>query len=442
LATIAWLSDTPGTDPVDAGQLVEEALRRALRGAVAPGRVFVGYSGGMDSTVLLHAAIAASPVPVTAVHANHGLDPQAGRWQAHCERVCAQWGVGLESREVSVGHGNVEAAARAARYGFFESVLSASDLLLLAHHQDDQAETVMLRMVQGRGLIGIPSARRLGAGELRRPFLELPRQVLAEYADGLALDWVEDPGNADEGLDRNYLRSRVLPSLRRRWPGFAGQMQVLLDQRASTEQMLLARVDGDFESIAVGELLCGDGGSGAELLGIWLSSLGAALPSRGALASFVAQLGSAADRQPELKLAQGSLRRYRGRVYRVADPPALAPSYELIPPGELRLPHGTVTVCEAHGGGFQLHGPLKVMFRGPEGAGHIRCRGHRRSIKKLLQDAGLPPWKRLTYPLLEDADGVAAVPGIAERDPDPDPDPDPPSGGTRWVARWTAHSIR
>ena len=80
------------------------------------------------------------------------------------------------------------------------------------------------------------------------------------------------------------------------------------------------------------------------------------------------------------------------------------------------------------------------MFRGPEGAGHIRCRGHRRSIKKLLQDAGLPPWKRLTYPLLEDADGVAAVPGIAERDPDPDPDP--PSGGTRWVARWTAHSIR
>jgi tRNA(Ile)-lysidine synthase len=438
LATIAWLSDTPETDPVDARQLVEEALRRVLSGAAAEGRVFVGYSGGMDSTVLLHAAIAASSGPVTAVHANHGLDPQAGRWQAHCERVCAQWGVGLESRELSVGHGNVEAAARAARYGFFESVLCESDLLLLAHHQDDQAETVMLRMVQGRGLIGIPSARRLGAGELRRPFLELPRQVLAEYADGLALDWVEDPGNADEGLDRNYLRLRVLPSLRRRWPGFAGQMQALLDQRATTEQMLLARVDGDFESIAVDELLRGDGRSGAELLGIWLSSLGAALPSRDALASFVAQLGSAADRQPALKLAQGSLRRYRGRVYRVADPPVLAPSYDLIPPEQLRLPHGTVTVCEADRGGFQSHGPLKVVFRGHEGAGHIRCRGHRRSIKKLLQDAGHPPWERLTYPLIEDASGVAAVPGIAERDPDPDR----PCGGRRWVARWTAHSIR
>ena len=98
-----------------ARQLVEEALQRALSGTNAEGRVFVGYSGGMDSTVLLHAAVAASPMRVTALHANHGLDPQAGQWQAHCERVCAQWGVALESREVSVGEGNVEAAARAAR---------------------------------------------------------------------------------------------------------------------------------------------------------------------------------------------------------------------------------------------------------------------------------------------------------------------------------------
>jgi tRNA(Ile)-lysidine synthase len=422
--------------------LVEDALRTALSESSPQGRVFVGYSGGMDSTVLLHAAISESSRPVIALHANHGLDSRARQWQAHCEEVCAHWGVAFESREVSVGDGNVEAAARAARYGFFESVLSEADVLLLAHHQDDQAETVMLRMVQGRGLLGMPYTRRLGAGMLRRPLLGLPRRVLVDYAQGLDLHWVEDPSNADEGPDRNYLRIRVLPPLRGRWPGFAAQMQALLDQRARTERMLLGRVDADFESIAVDELRGGDEGRGAELLRIWLSSLGGALPSGDALATFVAQLGSDADRQPELKLAQGSLRRYRGRVYRVMVPPTLASSYDLPVPGELCLPHGTITVCEADDGGFEVHGRLKVVFRGTAGAGHIRCRGHRRSIKKLLQDAGHPPWVRSTYPLLQDSEGVAAVPGIAQRDPGPDLDQAPSSSDRRWVARWTVHSIR
>lgn len=425
---------------------VEDAMRNALVEAPPAGRVFVGYSGGMDSTVLLHAAVVVSTGPVTALHANHGLNPQARRWQAHCERVCAQWGVDLESREVAVGDGNVEAAARAARYGFFESVLSEGDLLLLAHHQDDQAETVLLRMVQGRGLLGIPHARRLGEGTLRRPFIELSRRVLADYAEDLGLGWVEDPSNADEALDRNYLRVRVLPPLRRRWPGFAAQMQALLDQRARTEQMLLSRVDADTVSIAVDELLRGDDGVAVELLRVWLSSLGMAVPSGAGLASFVSQLGSGHDRQPELKLAEGSLRRYRGRVYRVLDPPQLAPSYALAVPGERHLPHGTITVCAAEHGGFQVRGPLKVIFRGSGGAAYIRSRGHRRSIKKLLQEAGYPPWERSTYPLLEDAQGIVAVPGIAERDPVPAREPEPewalPSSTRRWVARWTARTIR
>ncbi len=429
-----------------ARRLVEEALRRTLLDLAPQGRVFVGYSGGMDSTVLLHAARDVSPRPVTALHVNHGLAPQARSWQRHCEGICAQWGVGLESREVAVGGGNVEAAARAARYDFFESKLAEADVLLLAHHQDDQAETVMLRMVQGRGLLGMPSVRRLGAGVLRRPFLRLSRRVLADYAQHHALDWVEDPSNADENMDRNYLRIRVLPRLRERWPGFGGQMQDLLDQRARTEQMLLARVDGDAESIAIDELRRGDDGAAVELLRVWLSSMDAQLPSGDALASFVAQLGSVADRQPELKLAKGALRRHRGRVYRVMDPPTLALSYDLTLPGELHLPHGTIVVRQAEDGGFQAFGPLRVAFLGTGAAGHIRCRGHRRSIKKLLQEAGQPPWLRATYPLVEDAQGVAAVPGIAERDPPDsdlgsDPDSEPSLGGQRWVARWTVHSI-
>lgn len=418
------------------GREVEDALRRAFRDPTLEGRVFVGYSGGMDSTVLLHAAISVAPGPVIALHANHGLAAEARQWQAHCAQVCRQWGVTLESREVSVGPGNVEGAARTARYRFFESVLSEGDLLLLAHHQNDQAETVLMRMVQGRGLLGIPLSRRLGAGLLRRPFLGLPRQVLADYADERGLDWVEDPSNADERLDRNYLRIHVLPALLDRWPGFAGAMQALLDQRASIEAMLLARVDGGSESIAIDELRHGGDGLAVELLRVWLGSLGTAIPSAAALASFVAQLGSDADRQPELQLAEGSLRRYRGRVYRVLAAPTLASSYPLKVPGELHLPHGTITVCEADDGGFQTRGPLEVVFRGAGGAGQIRTRGCRRSIKKLFQDAGCRPWERPAYPILVDAEGVACIPGIADRDPDPS------SSDRRWNARWTVRSIR
>ena len=159
----------------------------------ADGRVkFVGYSGGPDSTVLLHAVARRWPGQVTALHAQHGLLPEAPAWLRHCEDTCARWNVPLHSEVLQVktdGRG-LEAAARSARYAWFERCVEAGDVLLLAHHQDDQAETLLLRLLRGagpEGLGAIPRVRSVGAGRLIRPFLDLPRELLEAYAKGHGL---------------------------------------------------------------------------------------------------------------------------------------------------------------------------------------------------------------------------------------------------------------
>lgn len=391
---------------------VGEALAAALRGAGGP--VFVGFSGGLDSTVLLHAAAATGAV--TAVHVNHGLHPAAGDWQRHCAAVCAALGVRAVERHVTVPRrGSLEALARAERYRVFAELMTEpGSLLLLAHHRNDQTETALLRLMQGRGLYGMPAQRPLGAGRVVRPFLNLPRQVLADYAASHTLTWVEDPGNADENLDRNFLRHRVLPDIRRRWPGLDGAVGAALERARLADELITTRLGGlaRSDSLAVDAVTERDPAERPELLRLWLSARGVPAPARGALSEFARQLEAAHHRQPVLALAGVSLRRYRGRVYLVPPPPTLLPEYSLGVPGSLCLPHGELRVV-ADPVGFAAHGPLAVRFR----AGGERLavgRGHR-TVKQLLQEAGVPPWLREGYPMVYDAEGLAALPGIAHR---------------------------
>lgn len=402
---------------------VADAVAAAL-GTHTTGTLYVGYSGGLDSTVLLHAAHSLCPGRVVALHVNHGLVAEARSWQRHCAALCRDWQIELVSREVSVGAGNVEAAARAARYAFFTEMLNAADVLLLAHHQDDQAETVLLRGAQGRGLIGMPARRPLGRGSLLRPLLGLPRTVLQAYARGRKLDWVEDPTNADVALDRNYLRAHVMPALRARWPRIGAALEDILAQRRSLDEWLLAGLDTESGSLAVDDLRGESAAVAAELLRVWLQSLNVVAPSQRALQSFVAQLDAPVDRQPALDLNAGSLRRYRDRIHHVPDPPAVDASYAVQLPGSLALPHGVLDVARSSAvaaGGFAPAGAVRVVFRRDRaGCGDtLRLRGHRRDLKKLLQDAGVAPWERDCYPLLADSAGIVAIPGIAYRDAEP-----------------------
>ncbi len=385
--------------------------------AQAPGRVFVGFSGGLDSTVLLHAA-AAGRRDIVAVHVDHGIHPDSGRWSEHCAAVAAGIGVGIQVGRAVVAPGSgLEARARQARYRLLAALLDdPDDVLLLAHHRDDQAETGLLRLLQGRGLYGMPARRALAAGRLIRPLLALPRERLREYAQAHALSWIEDPANLDLGMDRNFLRRRVLPLLRERWPALD---ETLLDAMAAGRQAdaiaAAALGAGRAATRLPVSLLTEAEDSGLTRLRLWLQGHGTLLPTRSALREFLHQVSTAArDRQPRLLLDDGTaLVRYRNQVCLVAPAPPLAAAYSLSVPGRLSLPHGELRV-EVAADGVQPVPPVSVRFR--RGGERLRTGGHERSVKQLLRESGLAPWERATFPLVWDARGLLALPGLAGRD--------------------------
>jgi tRNA(Ile)-lysidine synthase len=385
--------------------------------AEATGRVFVGFSGGLDSSVLLHAVSSRRRSAVTAVHVNHGLHADADAWQALAGRAAAAVGAGFCARQVEVAaSGSLEARARDARYQVFRTLLDrADDVLLLAHQRDDQAETVLLRLLQGRGSYGMPWQRRLGAGRLLRPLLDVPRERLRAYAIAHRLAWVEDPGNADLGLDRNFLRHRIMPALRER---FTELDQTLLDamQRQDRYHAALAAElagAGDPTAIPLAALMVDDG-LAIERLRVWLTELGQRLPTRVALTEFVQQVRTAApDRTPQLALRGASVRRHRGMIHLVPPLPALEPRYSLTAPGCLHLPHGTLRIDHSDAG-FRPAGPVTVQFR--RGGERLTSGGHGRTVKALLRGAEVAPWQRAGLPLLFDERGLLAVPGLAVRD--------------------------
>ena len=190
----------------------------------------VALSGGLDSTVLLHLLVQLrkthSLPPITAVHVHHGLQAAADAWPAHCQALCKGLGVPLQVIAVQVQAGaSVERAARDARYQAFTAISGAGEVLLLGQHRDDQAETLLFRLLRGAGvsgLAGMPRQRRLGAGHLCRPLLDVSRAQLESYARAQGLSWIEDPSNSQTDFSRNFLRHEVLPVLARRWPQAAG----------------------------------------------------------------------------------------------------------------------------------------------------------------------------------------------------------------------------
>lgn len=283
----------------------------------------------MDSVVLLHGLAQLRKAQVaqgagfnlTALHVNHGLHPDAGDWQRHCASTCAALAVPLKIQTLAPGQlqatgGSLEAAARNARYEFFTAQLPAGAVLVLAHHADDQAETILLRMLQGRGLLPMPVTRALGQGVLWRPLLSLSRSVLADYASARGLEWLEDPSNMDEQMDRNYLRQRVLPDLRARWPDLAANLQRTaaagVAQGAALETVLVRQASLPVAWCASPE--------GISILRSWLGQFSEYEVTDRALKEFVRQLASSNHRKPQLALSRGRLLRVDGAVcYEPAD---------------------------------------------------------------------------------------------------------------------------
>jgi tRNA(Ile)-lysidine synthase len=381
------------------------AARAALAGLELRGkRIAAGFSGGVDSTVLVHVLGQLAPslgYRLSAVHVHHGLSRNADAWRRSCAAFCRDAGIPFTARRVRVvrvGKG-LEAAARAARRKVFENL--RVDAIAFGHQLDDQAETVLLNLLRGAGLAGasgMPVAGKLGDKPLLRPLLAVPREAILSYAKANRLAWIEDESNADEALTRNFLRRRVGPLLASRFPRW----------RES-----LARAARHFSSARLDE---------RALLREFLASKGLRAPSEARLAEMLRQIGSGSTR---MALAHDGkvLRRHRGAV--LVDKPVDVTRFKPVRwsgGSRMALPElgGELRFKRVRGKGIDLaRVPAGLMVRLRSGGERLQQDPGRprRTLKNLFQESGIPEWQRGRLPLLASGDELVWVPGIGVHAP-------------------------
>ncbi len=419
----------------------ESALITVLRQALAdaPGQaIVVALSGGLDSSVLLH-ALASIPEArargLRTVHVDHGLHADSTRWVAHCRALAQSLSVPFASTAVAVTRGSgdgLEAAARGARYAALAQHLGDGELLAVAQHRDDQSETVLLKLMRGagpEGLGGMRVLRPFAQGQLWRPLLALPRSVLRQYAETHAINWLDDPSNADDTLSRNFLRHRILPRLREHWRECDTALTHSAQWNRSAADFILdharralAQLQGlDPATLRWREWLDLPEALRDPVLRLWLRDLRLPEPTHAQAIELQRQLrDGAAQSLPCVRWAGAEMRRYRDLLY--AMPPLQIPHEEWqtnwhgerlsLPAGcgDLALladaaPHAGVADSAAS---VHVHEvmknpplpPLLVRFR--RGGESLKPRGntHTRELRLLFQESGIAPWQRGRIPLV------------------------------------------
>ena len=395
--------------------------------------ILVAFSGGLDSTVLLHQLVqwrAQHPeVALRAIHIHHGLSPHADSWVQHCESVCAQWQVSLVVERVHLeddGLG-IEAQARRARYQAFAQTLLPGEVLMTAQHLDDQCETFLLALKRGSGPAGLSAMGEnspFAGTQLIRPLLAQTREALEAWAQQHELCWIEDESNQDDTYDRNFLRLRVTPLLQQRWPHFAqavarsaalcAEQESLLDELLASDLADCITAHG---TLLLVPLMMMSDVRRAALLRRWLAGLNAPMPSRDGLERIWQEVALAReDASPCFRLGEYEVRRYQSQLWWVKSVdgqsetvipwlewktplalPAGLGSVQLISAGELRMP--------------QADEAVSIRFKAP-GLLHIVGRNGGRKLKKIWQEQGIPPWRRDTTPLLFYGETLIAAAGV------------------------------
>ncbi|CAI8939278.1 tRNA lysidine(34) synthetase TilS [Pseudomonas sp. IT-P260] len=394
----------------------------------------VAFSGGLDSTVLLHLladlAKTESFPALSAIHIHHGLQAAADAWPAHCQSVCDALGVPLHVMRVTVQTGaSLERAAREARYAAFMSLTEADDVLLTAQHRDDQAETLLFRLMRGagvRGLSAMPAQRPLGQGTLLRPLLDVTRAELEAYARAHQLHWIEDPSNQDRQFSRNYLRHQVLPLLTARWPQAQASMarsaahlreaQGLLDELAQLDLAQAATPSGfswlALPSLELAPLANLSAARQRNALSHWLAPL-TRLPDTDHWSGWDNLCGAASDASPVWRLADGEVHRSAGRIW------WLSGDWLCVPAVSVDWHDPSMPLPLANNGRVMFSGqtpigPLRIGYRQGGEVMHLADRGHR-DLKRLLNERAVPGFVRGRLPLLfrgAELLAVANLPGL------------------------------
>ena len=398
-----------------------------------------GLSGGVDSVALLHALVQAAPglgVTVSALHVHHGLSAHADEWARSCARLCDSLGVTFTEVRVHVDRASplgIEAAAREARYAVFRQ--QRAEAVALAHHADDQVETLLQQLLRGagvRGLSAMPETRVLDAATgllLLRPWLKLTRGEIRRYAEGAGLSWVEDESNLDPVFDRNFLRTQILPELVARFPGiretvgraarnFADAAELLDDLAAKDAALVVA---GD--ALSISALAALSPAAAHNVLRWFLERQGLPPPSRDQLEEALRQaLEARGDAQLRVKLGEAWLRRHRGRIYLQYIRPEPARGWNITWSGQeaLVLPSGLgcLRFEPARGTGLSLSRlrEQRVTVRARSGGERLRLAANRpsRTLKNLFQEAAIPEWERVHMPLVFAGEALVWVPAVGQ----------------------------
>lgn len=397
-------------------------------------RFWLALSGGLDSCVLLHILHRARPAaPLRAVHVNHGLRPAAGEWQRFCVELCAAYGIEIDVLKVDAWPArgeSPEAAARDARYAAIEGLMKPGDCLLTAHQRDDQAETLLLQLLRGSGPAGhaaMPELAPLGPGSQLRPLLGFDRETLQNYARAAGLRWVEDDSNIDPRYDRNFLRREVIPLMRVRWPALSQTLARAATHQAEAVELMQILAELDFPKVheplrgtlAVSRLRLLPPPRLRNVLRHWFRLSGVLPPSTAVLQQIVGAIGAVEDRSPRVAWGTHELRRHANDLYLLErDAPPLEREYVWRPcEGDLAIPELKLELRleDLRAAGLQLPAAETIYVRFRGGGERIRLKGrkHSHSLKKLLQERGVPPWLRARLPLLYDGRGhLQAVLGL------------------------------
>lgn len=407
-------------------------IESALNQCSHPEHIYIGYSGGVDSHVLLHlcASITRLKEKITAVYVHHGLQAEAESWARHCEQTAKSLGVDfivLRVNAVASQGESPEEAARNARYTAIKSLIGVNDVLMVAQHRDDQLETVLLQLFRGsglRGLSGMPEFMAFGRGVMLRPLLNVSKLAIDDFARINGLNWVDDPSNLNNAFDRNFLRNAVLPLLKQRWPACDKTVARSARHCAEAQTMISALAEELFHQVfnASDKTLCISRLQSYEVaqqqlvIREWFQALNLKMPAQAFIKRLQSDVLSAREDSDPLLSGQGyQIRRYRDKLYclKQTEPETVRDS--IWPAGQtsIRVSDHQSLCCVPSSAGISREQwqNATVEIKARRGGEKIRLPGREghHDLKKLFQEAAMPSWERERIALVYLDDKLAAV---------------------------------
>ncbi len=396
-------------------------------------KYIVAFSGGLDSTVLLHIMHEAQ-LPIHAVHVNHHLHQNSAQWDQHCKTICETWQIPISVVHIEpnqISQNNIEESARNERYKLLFKFVEDKYSLVTAHHKNDLVETLLLQLLRGAGPAGLAAMsyqRETDGGKHLRPLLDYTRSDLLDYAQAHQLHWVEDASNDSISFNRNYLRKKILPKLIERWPSALQTLTRAVELQADAMQCLKALASIDLQAahteqsnvLNVKALQALSSVRVKNALRGWIQDHAMRVPSRKILDQICTDIvfKDEVESSPVQTWADGELRRYRQQLYLMkplsGHDTEQEFQWDIKQPLHIKSIEYTLQPADIDRYGIRLppHAKaLKVGFR--RGGESLKPFGsnHHRSLKNLFQEASIPPWERDRIPLLYYQDQLISVLG-------------------------------